>query len=154
MRWRASLIVATCGVIVRYSTSSRTPPTIGSSNRIFGLVFATFFLVVAGVLFARGNPAARWSLIAAVVFAGLAFAAPGALTWPNRAWTKLGEWLHRITSPIALLLVYALGIVPAGFWLRLRGKDPLRLKLAPSAKTYWIPRVPPARGDARMKRQF
>ena len=128
--------------------------TAGSSNRTFGLVFAGFLLVVACALFAGGNPAARWSLIFAGVFAGLAFAAPGALTWPNRAWTKCGEGLHSITSPIALLLDYVVGVVPVGLLLRVLGKDPLRLKFVPSAETYWLPRTPPARGDARMQRQF
>ena len=38
--------------------------------------------------------------------------------------------------------------------MRLRGKDPLRLRLRPDATSYWIEREPPEPALETMKKQF
>ena len=130
------------------------PAREGSSDRTFGLVFAGFFLVLGLVPWLKGGAPRFWALAVAGGIALVAMAFPPLLAWPNWLWTKFGRVLHRITSPLAITAIYVVAIVPTGLLMRLLGKDPLRLKSDSTAETYWIPRVPPARGDARMKNQF
>jgi predicted membrane metal-binding protein len=124
-----------------------------SSDRSFGLVFAAFFALVAGLRWWRGHSDFMWWLLPAAAFALAALAWTAPLAPLNRAWTRLGQLLHAIVNPLLMGLVFAVAIVPLGLVLRLLGKDLLRLRRDPSAATYWIAREASARPDA-MKDQF
>ena len=120
-----------------------------STNRNFGLVFAAFFALLTVLGLWHGT--ARWPiwLALACVALVLALAAPRLLAPFNWIWTKLGLLLHRIVSPIFLAVLFYGCVAPIGFLMRLRGKDPLRLKREPDAESYWIARTPPARRRKR-----
>jgi hypothetical protein len=53
--------------------------------------------------------------------------------------TWAGFWSSQWVARAVLVIIFALIIVPAGIITRLAGKDPLRLKRAPDAKSYWRP---------------
>lgn len=126
----------------------------GGSDKAFGIVFCVVFLLVALYPLVGGAPVRLWSLGLAVLFLIAALLVPRVLAPLNALWTKFGLLLHRIVSPIALLIVFCLAVLPTGLLVRLRGKDLLRLRLEPDAKTYWIERDPPGRADQQMKKQF
>lgn len=133
---------------------SRSGDVKGSSNRAFGLVFAVVFLMIGcWPLFFGGAPR-WWSLAVAAVFALAAFFAPGLLEKPNRLWLRFGLLLHRIVSPLALGLIFYLAVLPTGLLLRLFGKDLLRLRRDPGARSYWIERDPPGPPPDSLKNQF
>ena len=125
-----------------------------SSNRSFGLVFAAFFTLLA--VLGWWHHTGSWPiwLGLAVLALVLALADPRLLTPFNRIWTKFGLLLHRIVSPIFLALLFYGCIAPVGFLMRLRGKDPLRLKYEPAADSYWIVRTPPGPASDSFKNQF
>jgi len=125
-----------------------------SSNRSFGLVFAAVFLIVALWPLWSGAPVRLWAACVAIIFAALAFVAPFLLERPNRLWHRLGVLLHHVVSPVALALAFYLAIMPTGLVMRLFGKDFLRLKLDPHAKSYWIERTPAGPAPDSMKNQF
>lgn len=127
---------------------------IGGSDKAFGFVFGGFFAVLGVYPLIGGSPVRWWALLLAVVFITAALARPQWLAPLNRFWNKLGLVLNRVVSPVALFLVYCLAVVPTGLLLRALGKDPLRLRMDPHAKSYWIDRKPPARADQQMKKQF
>ena len=56
--------------------------------------------------------------------------------------------------PVVMLVVFVATVVPIGLILRFLGKDPLRLKLDPTATTYWIDREPPGPAPGTMKNQY
>jgi saxitoxin biosynthesis operon SxtJ-like protein len=121
-----------------------------SSDRSFGLVIATVFLVIAfWPLTVRW-----WALAVAAVFAALALTWTAALAPLNKWWTKLGVLLYRVVSPIALGLLFYVAVVPVGLLMRVLGKDPLRLRRDPDAASYWIDRTPPGPTPESMKNQF
>src|SRR5258706_1209110 len=124
-----------------------------SSDRSFGFVFAAFFAIVAGLRFWKGHADYGWWLAAAAVFALAALFWTAPLAPLNRVWTRIGQLLHAIVNPLLMGLVFAVAIVPMGLALRLFGKDLLRLRREPSARSYWIAHEPSARPDA-MKDQF
>lgn len=133
---------------------SREEEVQGSSNRSFGLVFAAFCALMAGLGWWKGRPHAPYWTGAAVVFAALALARPALLAPLNRAWTRLGLLIFHVVNPVVMLLLYALAILPVGGVMRLLGKDPLRLRFEPEAESYWIPREPPGPAPETMKDQF
>jgi hypothetical protein len=126
----------------------------GGSDRAFGLVFGGFFAIIGAYPLIHGAPARSWALLLAILFLVVALARPQWLSPLNKLWIKLGLALNRVVSPVALFLVYCLAIVPTGLLLRALGKDPLRLRTHPNAKTYWIQRTPPGRADQQMTKQF
>jgi hypothetical protein len=69
-------------------------------------------------------------------------------------WTRLAVLISKVTNPIMTGLVFYVLFTPLAVILRLMGKDPLRLKVEPAAKTFWIPRDPPGPAPETMRNQF
>ena len=126
----------------------------GSSDRVFGLLFAAIFAGVGLWPLFKGGPLRIWSLLIGAVFLILALALPRALSRLNRAWMQLGLLLNRIVSPVAIGVVYYLALVPTALVMRAFGKLPLQLKYDPKASSYWIARKPPGPDPQTMNDQF
>lgn len=126
----------------------------GSSDRSFGLVFAAVFLIVGLLPLLQAHPVRWWSVCVSAAFAVVALVLPSMLAVPNRLWMKFGLLLAKIVSPIALGILFYLVFTPIGLIMRLAGKDPMRLKADPSAKSYWIDREPPGPPPQSMTNQF
>jgi Saxitoxin biosynthesis operon protein SxtJ len=135
-------------------SASAEDPVRGSSNRAFGLVFTAFFLIVAILPIVRGHALRRWALLPSGLFLLASLAAPAILAPLNRAWTALGALLQAVVNPLVLAVLFYLVFTPFGWMLRRMGKDFLRLRPAPGAPTYWIPRSPPGPEPETMTRQF
>jgi Saxitoxin biosynthesis operon protein SxtJ len=125
-----------------------------SSNRSFGLVVATFFLVVSVWPLISGGPI-RWSALGvAAVFVVLALLRTAVLAPLNKLWTKLGMLLYRIVNPVVMAVLFYVTVTPIALLMRMLGKDPLRLRRDPDAASYWIHRTPPGPTPDSMKNQF
>ncbi|MBK8013353.1 MAG: hypothetical protein IPK13_18610 [Deltaproteobacteria bacterium] len=133
---------------------SRLEAVEGSSNRSFGIVFTVFFLIVGTLPLLGGGGVRVWALGVSAAFFVVAMAAPKVLAPLNAMWMKFGLVLHRIVSPVVLGLLFFLTMTPIALFLRATGKDLLRLRLDPSAKTYWIERDPPGPPPETMTNQF
>ncbi|MBX3627670.1 MAG: hypothetical protein KF892_21855 [Rhizobacter sp.] len=126
----------------------------GSSDRSFGVVFAVVFLIIALFPLLHAGAVRWWSVGVSAAFAVVAFTVPSILAVPNRLWMKFGLLLAKIVSPIALGILFYLVFTPIGLLMRLSGKDPMRLKADPNAKSYWIDREPPGPPPQSMTNQF
>jgi hypothetical protein len=114
-----------------------------SSERSFGIVFACCFLFLGALSLWRARTGwYSWFSLAAL-FALLAYAAPG-----------FGWLLHAIVSPLVLGILFYGCITPIGLLMRLAGKDPMRRKFEPAAKSYWIVREPPGPAPETFRNQF
>ena len=133
---------------------SRQEDIKSSSDRSFGLVIATVFLIITLWPLIRGEPARWWALAVAAVFAALALLWTAALAPLNKCWTKLGVLLYRVLSPIVLGLLFYVTVTPIALLMRLLGKDPLRLRRDPDAASYWIDRTPPGPAPEYRKNQL
>ena len=125
-----------------------------SSDRSFGFVFAAIFLVIGLLPLFKSGGVLVWSLIVSGLFAAPAAVKPSVLAPLNRGWTAFGLWLNKIVSPVVMGVLFFLVVTPMGIFMRMAGKDLLRLKLQPSAKSYWIPREPPGPDPETMSNQF
>lgn len=132
----------------------REHEVVGSSDRAFGLTFAGFFGILAGLGWWRDGERWPYWLAAAATFAVVALAAPKLLAPLNRGWTKLGLLLFKVVNPVVMFVLFATTIVPIGLIRRALGKDSLRLRFEPDAPSYWIPREPPGPAPESMKNQF
>lgn len=110
------------------------------SDRVFGLVWAVFFVVVGAVPLRHGRGVRAWPLVVGAVFLAAAIFLPEALRPLEVAWTRLGRVLHRVMTPVVVAVLWYMVFTPAGWLLRLFRKDPLRLAHEPAANTYWIVR--------------
>ena len=111
------------------------------SNRSFGLLFTVVFLVIALWPLIHAQGPRLWALPIAALIALVTFFAPERLTPFNRAWMKLAEILHKITSPVILGLMFFGIILPIGAAMRLFGRDELELRVDPKAGSYWRDRA-------------
>jgi len=126
----------------------------GSSDRAFGIVFAVVFVLIGIWPLLSGSAVRWWALGVALAFALTAAIRPALLAPMNRAWMRLGLFLGKVISPIALGILFFLVLVPIGLVMRVVGKDPLRLKRDAGAPSYWISRTPPGPPPDSMKNQF
>ena len=132
----------------------RTDPVKRSSDRATGLVFATVFAIIALWPLWKSGAVREWALITAAAITIVALAIPRALGPLSRAWHGLGLVLHRVVNPLVMGLLFYLTVTPTGLLMRLFGKDPLRLRFDPEAKSYWIERRPPGPAPETMRHQF
>jgi hypothetical protein len=121
------------------------------SEKSFGLVFMTVFLILGAIAAFYGIGLWRAALVIAAVFGALAYLAPRLLRVPNRLWFRFGLFLHAIISPVVMFLVFAVSFVPIGLIFRLRGKDLLHRRFDPERASYWIERE---QQPGSMRRQF
>ena len=124
------------------------------SNRSFGWTFTAFFAFAgAWSVWKDGNGFVVWVPLA-VVCATVTMFSPDSLGPLNRAWMKFAELLNRIVSPVVLAVMFYGVFTPAGYLMRLAGKDPMRRKYEPGAASYWIERTPPGPEPESLSEQF
>lgn len=133
---------------------NRKARVVGSSNRIFGLVFALVFLL-AGMFPLIHNYSPNISLVfLSLIFLILAIKFPSTLNFFNKWWTRFGLLLHRIVSPIALAIIFFGVVTLIGILMRIFRADPLRLKLDRKAESYWVDRSSIEGASRSMFNQF
>lgn len=124
------------------------------SERSFGIVFACVFALIGFVPWLLGHGWRPWALIVAAVFLAVALVYPRLLAPLNYVWFKFGLLLHHIVNPVIMALIFFGAVLPTALMVRAFGKDLLRLKRDPQAKSYWIEREPPGPAPESMTRQF
>jgi hypothetical protein len=124
------------------------------SARSFALVFCAVFLVIGLLPLIRAGEIRFWALGVSAVFLFFAFFFTSVLQPLNVLWFKFGMLLSKIVNPIVMLLIYVLAFVPTGIFVRILGKDLLKLKRDPDAKSYWVNREPPGPAPESIEQQF
>jgi len=106
-------------------------------NRKFGLFFTAIFIVIGAYLFSVGLTGYSYLLFSvAVLFLLITLVNADLLLPLNKVWMMLGLLLGMIVSPIVLGIIFFSLFVPIGMFMRLFGRDELRLKLKPR-QSYW-----------------
>ncbi len=126
----------------------------GSSDRAFGVVFTVVFAVIGFWPLIGAAEPRWWALAVAGLFLVAALVRPVLLAPLNRLWLRFGLLLHRVVNPIVMGFLFFAVVTPVGLLMRMTGKDPLRLRPDPRAKSYWIAREPPGPAPETMKNQF
>ena len=121
---------------------------------VFGVLFLLFVGAIgAGLYFRRGaHEAARIVWIAGAIVTGLYFAIPPLRRLLYLGWTYATFPIGFVISHVILAAVFYLVVTPIGLLMRLSGNDPMRRRLDPAARTYWVEHDP-HRNPARYFRQ-
>ena len=120
------------------------------SNRSFGIVFFTVFLIIATYPLINNGEIRIWSLILSLVFLILGLLNSKILYPLNKIWFKFGLLLGRIVSPLVMVIIFFLVVTPIGLLMRILNKDLLNLNFNKS-KSYWIEKN---EQKSKMKNQF
>jgi uncharacterized membrane protein len=123
------------------------------SLRIFGLIWAAVFTVLAVWPLLKGGDARIWAAAVSAVFVVITIAYPRlfSLTQFYQGWVKLGEVLGFINSRIIMVLMFVVIFVPVGLLFRVMRRDPLHRKPDAQATSYFIKRETQ---PGSMQRQF
>ena len=124
------------------------------SDRNFGIVFAVVFLLVGLLPLRQGAPVRWWALGLALGFCLAALLSPDTLGPLNRLWARVGDLLHRATTPLIMGLLFYGVLTPWAVIMRIAGRDSLRLKRKTDAPSYWIERRPPGPAPDSLKQAF
>jgi hypothetical protein len=124
------------------------------SDRAVGLVFAGVAAVAGLAPLIAGRLPRWWALAVSAAFMAVALLRPALLAPLNRAWMRLAVLLNRVTTFAVLAIVFFGVVTPTAILLRLLGRDVLRLRRDPRARTYWTERVPPGPEPGTMVNQF
>lgn len=131
--------------------AARVPARLSAAEgRTFGLTVGIAFLVFGALSLWRGHdraPMVLFALGGALSVAGLAI--PTRLGPVQRGWMGLAHAISRVTTPIAMGLVYFVAITPIGIVRRLTGSHPFHPRARPAS--LW---VESSRGRGSMQRQF
>ena len=120
------------------------------SNKSFGLVFFTFFLIISLFpLFKDGN-IRIWAIIPSIIFLILGLLNSPILSPLNKIWFKFGILLGSFMSPIVMGMVFFIVVTPTSLIMKMFGKDILGLKKN-KKKSYWVER---SSIKSKMKNQF
>jgi len=121
-----------------------------SSNRSFGIVFFLVFLIVSILPLFNDENIRIWAIIIAIIFLYLGLKNSLILNPLNKIWFKFGILLGTIVSPFIMGIVFFLVVTPTGIFMRLLGKDIIKLKKN-NKKSYWIEK---SSTKSDMKNQF
>ena len=111
-----------------------------SSEKSFGIVFSVFFLILTIYCLIKDISAYYIFISISILFLIIAFTKPKILKIPNFLWYKLSIALSKISSPIIMLLIYSISILPIGIILKIIGKKSDIKKIDHKSKSYWIKR--------------
>lgn len=109
-----------------------------SSDRSFGILMAFVFFLIGGGPAFFDRPFRIWSLVLSAIFFLLAIFFSILLKPLHTLWLRFGLFLHHLTSPLILFVLFIFVFVPTSVCLKLLKKDILNLRLKKTATTYWI----------------
>jgi len=124
------------------------------SNRSFGTLFVVVFGLLGAFSWWRGGAVYPWAFGLSVLTLAVTLAKPDWLAPANRAWMKLAEVLNRVVSPIVLGVMFFGLFTPTAWVMRLAGRDAMKRRFEPAARTYWVERDPPGPDPAGLPHQF
>jgi hypothetical protein len=124
------------------------------SNRSFGTLFVVVFGLLGAFSWWRGGAVYPWAFGLSVLTLAVTLAKPDWLAPANRAWMKLAEVLNRVVSPIVLGVMFFGLFTPTAWVMRLAGRDEMKRRFEPAARTYWVERDPPGPDPAGLPHQF
>lgn len=124
------------------------------SNRVFGILIALVFCIIAAFSYRQDGELYPYLLIMAGVCLVVAVTMPRLFSPLTRLWLKLGTFLHGIVGPVMLGLVYLVAILPTALAIRLFRKDLLSLKLDRAVTSYWVRREQPLIRTESLRDQF
>ena len=124
------------------------------TNRKFGFFFAGVFAVIAVYFINEGSSVLAYFFLGlAVIFILISLVLADFLLPLNKLWMRFGLLLGKIVSPIVLGAIFFGLFTPIALFIRIAGRDELRLKIKNSS-SFWKLREKNSISSIRFKKQF
>ena len=124
------------------------------SNRKFGFFFTAIFALAGAYFLYQNAVTLSYVLFILATLFLLATVIKSELLLPlNKLWMRFGLLIGMIVSPIVLGVMFFGLFTPMALFMRLIGRDELRLKLKPR-QSYWKPRETGDASADAFKHQF
>ena len=107
----------------------------------FGYTFSVLFVLITLYFFSQNKILFFYSFSISIFFFLLTYYFPTYLKLFAFYWERFGILLGKIFSPILLVLVYIITIIPINLILRIFTIDLLKRRISSKAKSYWIERL-------------
>ena len=120
----------------------------------FGIVMAIAFGLVGIIMFFKGNFLYLHSLVLSGAFLVLGFFIPKTLLPLQKIWMGIAVVIGFFVSRIILTLLFFLVITPMGLFLKLIGKDILKIKFNHKLNSYWITKETKEFNKEQYEKQF
>lgn len=122
--------------------------------RKFGITVGSVLLVLAIILFIANKSSSIYfgSIGIFLILTGLVY--PVILKPLNKIWMAVAVILSWLSSRVILTLLFYLVFMPMGFFLRVTGKDFLKLSYDKNVNTYWEKRDIREKELIEYERQF
>ena len=108
-----------------------------SSPKSFGILFSIIFFLIFLYFFYIGEIFILPLIIVSGIFLLLSLFFPRLLFYPNKIWLRFGLLLGSIISPIVMIIIYIISIVPFSLYFRIVNKDILNIKINKKCSSYW-----------------
>ncbi len=122
--------------------------------RNFGIVMAVAFGLAGIIMFFKGNFMYLHSLAISGAFLVLGLFIPKALLPLQKVWMGIAVVIGFFVSRIILTLLFFLLITPMGLFLKLIGKDLLKIKFNHKLNSYWITKETKEFNKEQYEKQF
>ena len=104
----------------------------------FGYTFSVLFVLITLYFFSQNKILFFYSFSISIFFFLLTYYFPTYLKLFAFYWERFGILLGKIFSPILLVLVYIITILPINLILRILTIDLLNRRISSKTKSYWI----------------
>ena len=112
---------------------------IRQTDRGFGFMFAGFFAVLFGAVWAVFDVRWDWAAILSVGFLVAALIVPWVLLPLNRLWGRFALRIGQINNHLVLGIFFFAVMLPTGLIIRLFGNDPMARRSRRRVDSYWQP---------------
>ena len=114
-----------------------------SSSRSFGILFSIVFLIIYTYLFFLYEINLPFLVVISLLLCATAFLYPNILDYPNKIWLKFGLLIGSIISPLVMIIIYIISILPMSLYFKIFKKDLLNIKIDKEIDSYWVRRKKP-----------
>ena len=122
-----------------------------SSSKSFGILFSIVFLIIYVYLFFQHKINVPYLVFISALLCAMGFFYPKSLYYPNKIWLKFGLLIGSIISPVVMIIIYIVSILPLSLYFQIFKKDLLNINIDKKINSYWIKRKKPL---GSLKNQF
>ena len=123
-------------------------------TRNFGFLISLILFLICFYPMLKGFSINIFLLIMAITTSIISVFSPNLMKKPAHLWREFGKILHKIISPIIMLLVYITSIVLVAFLMKIFRRDGLEKKINKNKKSYWIKREKNIKDSFKLNDQF
>lgn len=107
------------------------------SEKNFGIVFSIFFAILFFYSLVDNDSPNVVALLLATIFILLAFIAPSIFKYPNIIWNTFGILIGKLVTPIFMMVIFLVIIIPFAVAFKIIGRDIMNIKFK-KKNSYWI----------------